>query len=35
MPGADFFHVDRAVTLRRLYCLSVIEVGSRYAHTPG
>jgi putative transposase len=35
MLAADFFHVDRAVTLRRLYCLLVMEVGSRYAHVPG
>jgi len=26
--AADFFHVDCAVTLQRLYCLFVIEVGS-------
>lgn len=34
MLAADFSHVDCAMTLRRLYCLFVIEVGSRYVHTP-
>jgi putative transposase len=29
MLVTDFFHVDCAVTLQRLYCLFVIEVGSR------
>jgi len=35
MLAVDFSHVDCAVTLQRLYCFFVIEVGSRYVHILG
>jgi putative transposase len=35
MLVCDFFHVDCAVTLQRIYVFFVMEVSSRYAHIVG
>ena len=35
MLAVDFFHVDCAVTLRRLYVLLALEVGNRDLHVLG
>ena len=35
MVAVDFFHVDCAVTLRRIYVLFALEVGDRYLHVLG
>ena len=35
MLTCDFFHVDCALTLQRIYVFFVMEISSRYAHTLG
>jgi transposase InsO family protein len=35
MLACDFFHVDCAVTLTRIYVFFVLELGSRYVHLLG
>jgi putative transposase len=35
MLAVDFFHVDCAVTLKRIYVFFAVEVGSRYVHILG
>ena len=35
MLAVDFFHVDCAITLKRIYVFFALEVGSRYVTSSG
>ena len=35
MLAVDFFHVDCAITLKRIYVFFALKVGSRYVHVLG
>ena len=35
MLAVDFFHVDCAITLKRIYVFFALDVGSRYVHILG